>query len=96
MGKKSVYGLVATMDGCKNQQPASPWIAVVEGGFVTRLSQEHGVVALPEPACSQVKIGDLVYIIPAHICLTVSALGQYTTPDGEIITTMNKVSESLP
>ena len=95
VGKKRVYGLVVTMDGCESQQPDKPWVSEVEGGFVTRLSQEHGVVALPEPACSQVKVGDLVYIIPAHICLTVSALGQYTTPDGDIITTMNKVSKSL-
>jgi D-serine deaminase-like pyridoxal phosphate-dependent protein len=75
---KPVYGLVAS-PGDKG------WGAPVPGGYVARLSQEHGVVHLPEPFISQVSIGDILLIIPAHSCLSVSALGEYHTLDGEII-----------
>ncbi len=73
-----VYGLVASL-GEKG------WGAPVLGGYVARLSQEHGVVHLPEPFMSQVSVGDLLFIIPAHSCLSVSALSEYHTLDGEII-----------
>jgi D-serine deaminase-like pyridoxal phosphate-dependent protein len=90
VGKKNVFGMVAVVKSSQNEQKDNSWISVVEGGFVTQLSQEHGVVTLTEPSFNQVEIGDLLYIIPAHICLTVSALGQYMTTDGEIITTLNR------
>lgn len=75
---RPVFGLVA--------YPAEDgWGAPVPGGFVARLSQEHGVVYLPEPAFNQVSVGDVLLIIPAHSCLSVSALGEYRTLDGEVI-----------
>ena len=73
-----VYGLVAS-------QVEEGWGSPVPGGYVARLSQEHGVLHLPEPFLSQVAIGDVVMIIPAHSCLSVSALSEYHTLDGEII-----------
>jgi len=86
---QNVYGLVATVKGMKRSQPDHPRISLVNGGYVTRLTQEHGVVALPEPALRRLKVGDLLYLIPAHVCLTVSALGEYCSMSGEIINTMN-------
>lgn len=75
---KPVYGLVAS--------PAeNGWGAPVGGGAVVRLSQEHGVAYLPEPFFSQVPVGGVLLIIPAHSCLSVSALSEYHTLDGEII-----------
>jgi D-serine deaminase-like pyridoxal phosphate-dependent protein len=73
-----VYGLVALPD-------KEGWGAPVPGGYVARLSQEHGVVHLPEPFLSQAAVGDILLIIPAHSCLSVSALSEYHTLDGEII-----------
>jgi D-serine deaminase-like pyridoxal phosphate-dependent protein len=75
---RPVYGLVASHD-------SEGWGAPVPGGYVARLSQEHGVVHLPEPYFSQVSVGDILLIIPAHSCLSVSALSEYYTLDGEII-----------
>jgi D-serine deaminase-like pyridoxal phosphate-dependent protein len=89
VNEQNVFGLVASVKGDDKSQPDQPWISVVEGGFVTRLTQEHGVVSLPEPAINRVKVGDLLYVIPAHVCLTISALGKYCTTGGEIINTMN-------
>jgi D-serine deaminase-like pyridoxal phosphate-dependent protein len=77
-GGKPVFGLVAAPQG-------ESWGAPVSRAAVVRLSQEHGVVHLPEPDLSQVSVGDILLVIPAHVCLSVSALGTYQTLDGEII-----------
>ena len=76
---KPVYGLVAS-------PTEAGWGAPVPGGAVVRLSQEHGVAHLLEPFFSQVSVGDMLLIIPAHVCLSVSALSEYHTLEGEIIT----------
>lgn len=75
---KPVFGLVTspTEEG---------WGTPVPGGVLVRVSQEHGVAYLPEPFFSQVCIGDVLLIIPAHSCLSVSALSEYHTLDGKII-----------
>lgn len=75
---KPVYGLVAS--------PAEAgWGSPLPGSAVVRLSQEHGIVQLPEPFFSQTSVGDMLLVIPAHVCLTVSALSEYHTLEGEII-----------
>jgi len=66
---------------------AQGWGAPLAGAYVARLSQEHGVLHLPSPVFERLKIGDLVGILPAHICLVVSALGMYRTLKGEKILT---------
>jgi D-serine deaminase-like pyridoxal phosphate-dependent protein len=90
INEQNVFGLVASVKRDDRNQPGHLWMSVVKGGFVTRLSQEHGVVALPRHVLNHVKVGDLLYVIPAHVCLTVSAMGEYCTMGGEIINTMNK------
>jgi D-serine deaminase-like pyridoxal phosphate-dependent protein len=87
---QNVYGLVVTLTDESESKLHQRWIKLVEGGFVTRLSQEHGVVSLPGATFNLLNIGDLLYVIPAHVCLTVSALGEYLTTDGQIIPTLNK------
>jgi D-serine deaminase-like pyridoxal phosphate-dependent protein len=76
---KPTYGLVVE-PGDKG------WGDPIPGAYVARLSQEHGVVHLPEPYIHQVSVGDVILIVPAHSCLSVSALSEYHTLDGEIIT----------
>lgn len=84
------FGLVVKKGKDYKDTPSRRWLSLVNGGFVSRLSQEHGVVRLPGPAFNRVKVGELLYVIPAHVCLTVSALGEYHTTDDQIIRTMNK------
>ncbi len=76
------FGYVVPLD-------STGWGAPVEGARVARLSQEHGVLHVPRAAFDQLQIGGLIGIIPAHVCLTVSALGRYWTTDGEEIATLN-------
>jgi D-serine deaminase-like pyridoxal phosphate-dependent protein len=76
------YGLVAFADG-------KGWISQVENAIVRSLSQEHGVLQFKGDHFNKLHPGDLVYIIPAHSCLTVQVLRKYLTLDGRIIQTMN-------
>ena len=75
------YGLVALAT-------SQGWSNPLAGAFVARLSQEHGVVHLPAGYFSQVQVGDLLYILPAHACLAVSALREYHTLAGEKLAAM--------
>ena len=53
------------------------WGPPLRGAYVSRLSQEHGVLHLNSDDLAQLHLGDLVFIIPAHSCLTVQAMGEY-------------------
>jgi D-serine deaminase-like pyridoxal phosphate-dependent protein len=65
------------------------WEAPIKGAWVDRLSQEHGVLRVPKAHLNRLQVGGLIGIVPAHICLTVSALGKYLTTSGEEIATLN-------
>lgn len=80
---KISYGLPALQVGDR-------WGAPIPGGRVDRLSQEHGIVQLPTEALEKVKVGDLLFVLPAHSCLTVQVMGEYFTLQGEKISTLNK------
>jgi D-serine deaminase-like pyridoxal phosphate-dependent protein len=66
------------------------WEAPILHARVDRLSQEHGIIWIPGPEFEQIAVGDLVFILPAHSCLTVQAMGYYQSLKGEKITTYNK------
>jgi len=62
------------------------WSAPLADARVSRLSQEHGIISQPPEEISRLRVGDWLGIIPAHICLTVAALGEYFTLDGTRVT----------
>ncbi len=67
--------------------PALPapdgWGPRLPGGYVSGLSQEHGLVRLPPDALAGLHPGDLLVILPVHSCLTANLLRTYHTLDGE-------------
>jgi D-serine deaminase-like pyridoxal phosphate-dependent protein len=65
------------------------WSEPLEGAYVSSLSQEHGLVHVPSRWLNQIQVGGLLVILPAHSCLTVTALGYYLGLDGRRIETMN-------
>ncbi len=81
-GEKS-YGLPCCTDGDR-------WGLPIAGAAVTGLSQEHGVVRVPGAEFERIKVGDLLFIIPAHSCLTVQVMRKYYTVQGIEITTLNQ------
>lgn len=76
-----VFGLVAlpTEDG---------WGPALEGGYVSSLSHEHGIIKLPDQVLRGLRVGDVLMVLPVHSCLTANLLGVYRTLDGERIATM--------
>jgi D-serine deaminase-like pyridoxal phosphate-dependent protein len=59
------------------------WSGPVEGIDLVSLSQEHGVVRANNQQFSKYKIGDIMYILPVHSCLTADLMKGYRTLEGE-------------
>jgi len=66
-GGKNIYGYAAIDNG-------NGWQVLGDGNYVRALSQEHGIVHVENDLFNKVKIGDILYVIPTHVCLTVDAL----------------------
>ena len=76
------FGLVALPAGQR-------WGEPVEGAVIRSLSQEHGIVQFKQGIPAGLNSGGLLFVLPAHSCLTVQALRNYLTLEGEVIRTMN-------
>lgn len=75
------YGLVCLPENGR-------WGKPLAGAYVSRLSQEHGVLHLEASDLARLSLGDLVCILPAHSCLTAQAMGIYLTLEGRRIEMM--------
>jgi D-serine deaminase-like pyridoxal phosphate-dependent protein len=82
-GGQRSYGLVCLPEG-------DHWSAPLADAYVSGLSQEHGILHLSEKDLASIQIGDLVCILPAHSCLTVTLMKRYKTLHGQEITTLNE------
>ncbi len=77
----TLYGYIALME-------EKGWGSIIPGAFVSCLSQEHGVVRMPDSILNKLNIGDLIAVIPVHSCLTANLLRYYLATEGAIIPTM--------
>lgn len=57
--------------------------------YVSRLSQEHGILKVSQKNFNLFQVGDLIEIIPIHSCLTANLARKYLTTEGEEITMIN-------
>lgn len=64
------------------------WGKPVEGAYLKAISQEHGIVTVPPEFLTQVKIGDMIGILPVHSCLSANLMRRYITEKGKLITCM--------
>lgn len=62
------------------------------GAYVRAVSQEHGIVKLTSRDYSRYEVGDVIYILPIHSCLTAEAIGSYLTEEGQRVGHMSKKS----
>jgi D-serine deaminase-like pyridoxal phosphate-dependent protein len=76
-----VFGEVAKSNG-------STWHDVIPNMYLKALSQEHGVVSVPETEINNYNIGDIIYVLPVHSCMTADLMKRYTTTEGYRITMM--------
>jgi D-serine deaminase-like pyridoxal phosphate-dependent protein len=68
------------------------WMLPPLNGYVKSLSQEHGVLYLPEEEISKIQVGDVLGVLPVHSCLTADAMGEYVTMGGKVIPMMKKTN----
>ena len=71
-----IYGLMV-------QKNAGAWSHPIEGAYLRKISQEHGILKLPEALMDNYEIGDLVYLLPVHSCLCMDLHSSAYTLDGE-------------
>lgn len=77
----TIYGLPVEFNG-------KAWSKPIEGAYVSKISQEHGTITGPNEYISNLRIGDIIYIIPIHSCLTVYSFSSYTLANGEKLNKM--------
>lgn len=53
--------------------------------YLKSLSQEHGIIHAPSEAFKKISIGDFMYILPIHSCLTSDVMKEYVTLEGGTI-----------
>jgi D-serine deaminase-like pyridoxal phosphate-dependent protein len=61
------------------------WGNVIPGMILKKLSQEHGTVNCPKASIKNYSLGQLLYILPAHSCLTADKFSSYLTIKGREI-----------
>lgn len=70
------------------------WSEPVEGISLVSLSQEHGIVKATPEQFANYRIGDIMYILPIHSCLTADSLKSYLTLEGERLEHLSGLPES--
>jgi D-serine deaminase-like pyridoxal phosphate-dependent protein len=60
------------------------WKDVVSGCYLKSISQEHGLIHGSDEFMQTAQIGDLVYIYPAHSCLTADLMKSYLTTENKL------------
>ena len=78
------YGLVVNIT-------QTGWSAPIPGAKVGKLSQEHGVLKLPEEVVGKIKVGDVLGILPVHACATAVMMGEIYTTEGEKLEMMPRL-----
>ena len=64
------------------------WSPIMSGGFLSNLSQEHGIIKCNEDFFNEFQVGDLIGILPIHSCMTANLMGSYLTLEAETIEMM--------
>jgi len=75
------YGKAVFMNGLK-------WNVDQVIGVVKFLSQGHGMISTNKSIVKRLNTGDIIAIIPVHLCLTSNLMKQFMLTDGNLIEMM--------
>jgi len=75
---KTIFGILA-------QNKGNGWNDHIPNTYLKALSQEHGVVIVPEKEINNYAVGDIIYVLPIHSCMTADLMKCYKTLDGNNI-----------
>ena len=57
------------------------WDSCVPEAYLKSVSQEHGLVHATQEMLEKIRIGDLLYVFPAHSCLSADLMKSYLTTE---------------
>lgn len=72
----TIFGWVTTFN-------EDGWNPAEADCYVADLSQEIGTIRASPSLMARVQVGDVLAVLPVHCCLTVDAMREFTTLDGE-------------
>ncbi len=75
-GEDKLFGSLVKLD-------ENGWTQILAGGYLSSLSQEHGIIKVNDDLFKEIDMGEQIGIIPVHSCMTVSCMPQMFTTDGE-------------
>ena len=78
IGDDTVYGPVV-----RNEDAG--WGGIIEGTYLKKMSQEHGIIHTTDEMIDRYRPGDIIKIIPVHSCLTANLTKDYETLEGKRI-----------
>ncbi len=81
---RTIYGRVVEFYGAS-------WGKPIENTYISALSQEHGTIKASKDFYEKTAVGDLVFVMPVHSCLTANLHSQYLTTSGQRIVRMPRV-----
>lgn len=64
------------------------WSIPLKSTFVSSVSQEHGIIKSTREIIKNIKIGDILGIVPIHSCMTANLAYSYLTINNQIIDKM--------
>ncbi len=59
------------------------WSQIIPDAKLASISQEHGVLKVPQETFDALEIGDVIGVLPIHSCLTANLMGEYFTNSGQ-------------
>ncbi|MEH0157867.1 alanine racemase [Limibacter armeniacum] len=78
--------------GVMVETKSNGWGDVIHGAYMKKLSQEHGTIHMPSEKITQIKVGDIVTLLPVHACTTSNLMRSYqTTADERHIARMSSL-----
>lgn len=75
---RSFYGQVVETNGIG-------WGDPIPDTYIKSLSQEHGIISAPDKFIETIEIGDIVHVLPVHVCMAADLADGYLTTDGNWI-----------
>jgi D-serine deaminase-like pyridoxal phosphate-dependent protein len=78
----TIYGRIVKKNG-------SAWSDLIPEMYVKGLSQEHGVISVPDSEINNYEIGDTLIILPVHSCMTANLMKSYLTTEDATIKIFN-------
>ncbi len=67
------------------------WSPIIKDVLVKSVSQEHGILKVSQEVFDQIRLGDVLGILPIHSCLTANLMKSYLSLEGEELEHLEKV-----